>query len=133
MFDEFFANTAVDLYTALLEHLHVIKYGQYEWPYSTELYVKLLKLVGFEVNEILPRRYKNNYISRNISGPVKFTSIITPITSILIKLRLTVFILKFEILIDNILGLKKQIRLFTLPQLLVFKVNKKTLSNITNI
>jgi 2-polyprenyl-3-methyl-5-hydroxy-6-metoxy-1,4-benzoquinol methylase len=124
MFDEYFANSAEDLYTALVDHAHVIKYGQYEWPYSASLYVELMQLVGYKLIEVLPNRYENNYISRNISGNVKLTKIVTLISKILIKMKLTVFAFKIEKIICSFLNTDKRYRLFTVPQLLVFKLNK---------
>ena len=122
MFDEYFANSANDLYLALAVHSHVIRYGQYEWPYSASLYVELLNLVGYKLHEVIPTRYKNSYISRNVSGKVKFAGFVTVFTKVLLKTRFTVFVMKVEIFIDKCFGLKRSLRLFTLPQLLVFKL-----------
>jgi hypothetical protein len=124
MFDEYFANSAEDLYSALMDHLHVVKYGQYEWPYSASLYVELLKLVGYKLVEVLPHRYENNYINRNISSKVRLTKTVTVISKILIKFDMTVFAFKIENYICNCINANKRFRLFTFPQLLVFRLNK---------
>lgn len=121
MFDEYFANSAEELYSALVDHAHVIKYGQYEWPYSAALYVELMQLVGYKLIEVLPNRYENNYIARNISSNAKLTKIVTVMSKILIKFKMTVIAFKIEKVFDKCLGINRKLRLFTLPQLLVFK------------
>lgn len=130
MFDEYFANSAEELYCALVDHAHVIKYGQYEWPYSASLYVELLQLVGYKLIEVLPNRYENNYISRNISGNVKITKIVTIISKILIKFQMTGFAFKIEKFVCNCLNTNKRFRLFTVPQLLAFRLNKNVYPSV---
>lgn len=124
MFDEYFANTAEDLYLALAEHSHVVKYGQYEWPYSAALYVDMVQLVGYKLDEVLPTRYENNYIARNTLEKVRLSKLVTKLTKVLIKLRLTVLIFNLERVIDKYFGISRRFRLFTFPQLLVFKQSK---------
>lgn len=124
MFDEYFANSPKELYSALINHAHVHKYGQYEWPYSASLYIDLMHLAGYKLKEIIPNRYKNNYISRNISGKIKLTRIITIVTKTLIFFKLTVCAFKIEKFIDHCFGINVKFRLFTLPQLFVFKLSK---------
>ena len=122
MFDEYFANTPEELYAALATHAHVVKYGQYEWPYSASLYVELMSLVGFKLIEVLPNRYENNYIARNISNDVRFTKIVTIASKILVRLKMTVFAFRIEKFIYSFFNPKR--RFFTLPQLFVFKLSK---------
>ena len=124
MFDEYFANTAEDLYLALADHSHVVKYGQYEWPYSAALYVDMVQLVGYKLDEVLPTRYENNYIARNTLEKVRLSKLVTKLTKVLIKLRLTVLIFNLERVIDKYFGISRRFRLFTFPQLLVFKQSK---------
>ncbi len=122
MFDEYFANTTEDLYSALMNHPHVLRYGQYEWPYSASLYVELMDLAGYSLREIIPARYKHNYIARNISGKkTRFSAIVTSMTKILIFLKLTVFAFRIEKFIDRCFNVHVKLRLFTRPQLFVFK------------
>lgn len=123
MFDEYFVNSADELYSALVNHVHVVKYGQYEWPYSASLYVGLIQLVGYKLIEVLPNRYENNYIVRNISGNIKLTKVVTILSKILIKFKMTVFAFKIEDFICNGF-ITNKFRLFTAPQLLVFRLNK---------
>jgi len=124
MFDEFFANSAKDLYSALIDHAHVVKYGQYEWPYSAGLYVDLMHLAGYRLHEVLPSRYKNNYMVRSTSAKIKLSGIVTAVTKLLIALRLTVCFFYIEKFVDRYLGIHSKLRLFTLPQLLVFGLRK---------
>lgn len=130
MFDEYFANSADDLYLALVDHSHVIKYGQYEWPYSAALYVDLMQLVGYKLDEVIPTRYENNYIARNTLEKVKLAKTVTMITRVLIKFRMTVIAFKLEVFLDNCFGINRRLRLFTFPQLLVFKQQKITFPNV---
>lgn len=124
MFDEFFANSAEDLYLALADHPHVIRYRQHEWPYSAALYVEFVELVGYKLDEVIPTRYENNYIARNTVGKVKLAKTVTMITKILIEFRMTVIAFKIEKFLGNCFGINRKLRLFTLPQLLVFKLKK---------
>lgn len=131
MFDEYFANSADDLYLALLNHSHVIKYGQYEWPYSAALYADLVRFVGFTLDEVIPYRYKNNYIARNADAEVKLTSFITTITKVLIKCRMTVVAFSLEKFVDTCFGMNRRLRLFTCPQMLVFRKRTMTLPDVS--
>jgi len=120
MFDEFFANTTKDFYLALRDHSHVIKYGQYEWPYAAGMYVDLMRLVGFTLIDVVPNRYKNNYISRNITGTVRLSSPVTFITNILLRAKITTLFFRLERLLGDMFQLDGRLRFFTRPQLLVF-------------
>ena len=124
MFDEYFANTSRDLYQALLDHSHAIRYQQYEWPYPAAIYVQLLQLAGYELAEVIPRRYKNNYMARNYAGKVGLSGPVTQIVRPLVALRLTKFAYALEVMVDRHFGLKREWRLFTLPQLLVFRTGR---------
>ena len=124
MFDEFFANSPEDLYTGLINHAHVSRYGQYEWPYSASLYVELMHLAGYTLKEVIPARYKSNYIARNISGKTKFSKPVTWMTYFLIYFKLTLLSFRIERFIDRWLGIKTKLRLFTRPQLLVFELRE---------
>lgn len=120
MLDEFFANTTKDFYSALLNHSHAIKYGQYEWPYAAGMYVDFLQLVGLRLIEAIPNRYGNNYISRNVAGKVRLSSTVTVISKILIKFKITAAFFRLERLLGDLLHVDGRFRLFTRPQLLVF-------------
>lgn len=122
MFDEYFANTPEDLYAALVDHAHVVKYGQYEWPYPARMYVDLLRMVGFKLEEVIPFRYGNNYLVRNFDGKVRLSKPVTFMTGLLLEAKLTAMALSVEAMIDKCFGLHRKVRLFTLPQLLVFKL-----------
>lgn len=130
MFDEYFANSAKDLYLALVNHPHVIRYRQYEWPYSAALYVELMKLVGYKLDEVIPARYENNYLIRNTVAKVNLAKTVTMITKILVKFRMTVIAFKIEKFMDNYFAIYR--RLFTLPQLLVFKPKKIVLPPVVS-
>lgn len=121
MFDEFFANTTKDFYLALRDHSHAIKYGQYEWPYAASMYVDLLKLVGLRFIEAIPNRYNNNYISRNVSGTVRLSKIVTSVTNLLLRVKMTTAFFRLERLVGDALQLDGRLRFFTKPQLLVFR------------
>lgn len=121
MFDEYFANSTRDLYTALINHAHIVKFGQYEWPYSSDLYVSLLDLAGFKLVEIIPNRFKNNHLTRNEISKIKFSGFITTLTNVLASLKFTAMAFKLEKFIDLLFGLDLKQRLFTLPQLMVFQ------------
>ncbi len=120
MFDEYFANSTEDLYASLIKHPHVSRYGQYEWPYSAAMYVELMRLAGYTLQEIIPNRYKNSYLCRNVSEKRKLAKTVTAATNILLFFNLTGFAFKIERFIDHCVGLNNKVRLFTLPQLLVF-------------
>ena len=124
MFDEYFANSTEELYFQLIDHPHVSKYGQYEWPYSASLYIQLMQLAGYKIQEIIPMKYKNNYMIRNVSYKFKLSGPFTSITNILRYMRLTVFVFRIEKIIINIIGHKTNLRLFTTPQLLVFGLKR---------
>ncbi len=124
MFDEYFANTSPDLYQALLDHSHVMRYAQYEWPYSATIYVQLLRLAGYELDEVIPRRYKNNYMARNYSGKVALSGVVTGLTRPLLAAGMTKLAFNLELLVDRLFGLSRNARLFTLPQLLVFRTGR---------
>jgi 2-polyprenyl-3-methyl-5-hydroxy-6-metoxy-1,4-benzoquinol methylase len=124
MFDEFFANSTKELYFQLINHPHASKYGQYEWPYSASLYIQLMQLAGYEIQEIIPMKYKNNYMIRNISFKFRLAGPFTTITNILRYMRLTVLAFSIEKFIINIIGHKINLRLFTSPQLMVFALKK---------
>jgi len=124
MFDEYFATTSPDLYQALLDHSHVMRYEQYEWPYPATIYVQLLRLAGYELAEVIPRRYKNNHIARNYSGKVALGGAVTQVTRPLIALGMTTIAFNLELLADRLFGLSRTARLFTLPQLLVFRAGR---------
>jgi 2-polyprenyl-3-methyl-5-hydroxy-6-metoxy-1,4-benzoquinol methylase len=130
MFDEYFANSTEDLFLALLDHSYVTKYRLYEWPYSAALYVDLIQLVGYKLDEVIPTRYENNYIARNNLEKVKLSKTVTAITKILIKLRMTVILFKLERFLDDCFGINRKLRLFTFPQLFVFKQQKIALPQI---
>jgi hypothetical protein len=130
MFDESFANSTQELYQALTCHPHVYKYAQYEWPYSAILYVGLLDLAGYKLDEVIPFRYKGNYIARNVSDKARFSKLVTIVTRILVHLKSTVIFLKIESLIDRYFGMTAKLRLFTRPQLLVFRLKKVNLPSL---
>ncbi len=124
MFDESFANSPKELYSSLTSHPHVYKYGQYEWPYSAKLYVEFMRLAGYRLEEVIPFRYKNNHIARNVSDEVKFSKPVTMMSRVLVRLKLTVSAFAIEALIDHCVGIGTKMRLFTKPQLLVFRAQK---------
>lgn len=127
MFDEFFANTTEDLYAALHEHSHAIKYGQYEWPYSAGLYVDMLELVGYRLIEVLPHRYHNNYLTRNVVEKIRLTRLVTSITKLLLRLGITVLAFRVERFLFDSVGLRNRFRIFTRPQLLVFRCQSENM------
>ena len=130
MFDEYFANSAEEFYSALRDHAHVIKYGQYEWPYSASLYVELMQLVGYKLIEVLPNKYENNYLIRNISSKINQTKIVTVASKILIKFKMTVIAFKIEHYVFNCFKINNKFRHFTAPQLLVFILNRIVLPSV---
>lgn len=130
MFDEFFANTTEDLYAALHEHSHAIKYGQYEWPYSAGLYVDMLELVGYRLIEVLPHRYKSNYLTRNVIEKIRLTRLVTSIAKLLLRLRLSVLAFRLERFLFGSVGLRNRFRIFTRPQLLVFRCQSEKMQAI---
>jgi hypothetical protein len=121
MFDEFFANSSEDLLSVLNNHVHAAKYGQYEWPYSASLYAELMDLAGYTLEEVIPNRYKNSYLCRNISEKRKLAKTVTIAAKILIALHLTVIAFKLERFIDRCVLINTKFRLFTLPQLIVLR------------
>jgi 2-polyprenyl-3-methyl-5-hydroxy-6-metoxy-1,4-benzoquinol methylase len=117
MFDEFFANSTEELYSQLINHAHAFKYGQYEWPYSTSLYIKLMQFAGYKIKEIIPMKYKNNYMIRNVSYKLRY-------------MRFTVLAFAIENFIIDIVGKYLKLRLFTTPQLMVFGLKKMNLPEL---
>lgn len=125
MFDEFFANSADELYAGLAGHAHVVKYSQYEWPYPASIYLDLMRTVGFKPSEIIPFRYKNNYLIRNVRGSkTKFQAIVTAITNMLIKFNLTILVFEIENVFFKTFKVNSKFRLFTFPQMMAFRLNK---------
>ena len=82
-----------------------------------------MDLAGYKIVEIIPRKYKNSYIIRNVSTRFKYNNIFTSVINILTYLKLTVILFKIENFLDRCLGKRLSSRYFTLPQLLVFRLN----------
>lgn len=120
MFEEWIANSAGELYYLLANHPHTAKYGQYEWPYSASIYVQLMQMAGFKLTEVIPNKYKNNYMVRNASYKFKFALPFTIATECLRYLGLTVFAFYIENVFVRIFGFKSNYGLFSTPQLMVF-------------
>ncbi|MBV9170557.1 MAG: methyltransferase domain-containing protein [Chloroflexi bacterium] len=118
-FREWYADTAIETRDRLNSHPYALKYGVYEFPYSGPHYVQAIEAAGFTLETILPAGYADNVLAEYVPEP-KLTH-----TDQLLELCLAyrpALLAKFfrlEHIIDTCTP--AGIRLFTRPQLMVFR------------
>ena len=119
---ESYAETDRELYARLRDHTLCHKYGIYEYSYPANHYIEAIKLAGFCLLAVVPRRYGNGCLQGHVfdEGSFKNRLFTAPVDWMLKRLpATTVWLYEVEHFVKRYLGLAP--RLFSRPQAMVFR------------
>jgi hypothetical protein len=63
---EWYADTAAETYERLLAHPYALKYGVYEFPYSSLQMTQAIEAAGFRLEGVLPAGYRDDVLAQYV-------------------------------------------------------------------
>lgn len=122
MFQEWFADSAEEVFGLLARHPYSQKYGVYEFPYPASHYVESLELSGFELAAVVPAKYANAMAdgpSIRTGGALNRAATVVLDGLLGSAPQVTTRLYRAELFANRYLG--RRLRHFTRPVALVFR------------